>query len=176
MTSKFNIKSQSTVTEFKPWLVDGDSLKKFFKETRKSMYEFVIFSIGLKKWSEVAQSCSTLCDPMDCSLPGYPVHGIFQAIVLEWIAISFSRGSSQPRDPTQVSCIAGGFLTSWTMREATLVYPSYSATMGNSQSQPSKSTPLGCLLRNLKALGFQEAIRPKRLIYYSNTLATIQTW
>ena len=47
--------------------------------------------------SEVAQSCSTLCDPMDCSLPGSSVHGIFQAIVLEWIAISFSRGSSQPR-------------------------------------------------------------------------------
>ena len=48
--------------------------------------------------SEVAQPCLTLCDPMDCSLPGSSVHGIFQAIVLEWIAISFSRGSSQPRD------------------------------------------------------------------------------
>jgi len=47
--------------------------------------------------SEVAQSCLTLCDPVDCSLPGSSVHGIFQAIVLEWIAISFSRGSSQPR-------------------------------------------------------------------------------
>ena len=46
--------------------------------------------------SEVAQSCPTLCDPIDCSLPGSSVHGIFQAIVLEWIAISFSRGSSQP--------------------------------------------------------------------------------
>ena len=53
--------------------------------------------------SEVAQSCQTLRDPMDCSLPGSSVHGIFQAIVLEWIAISFSRGSSQPRDRTQVS-------------------------------------------------------------------------
>ena len=42
---------------------------------------------------EVAQSCPTLCDPMDCSLPGSSVHGIFQAIFLEWIAISFSRGS-----------------------------------------------------------------------------------
>ena len=41
---------------------------------------------------EVAQSCPTLCNPMDCSLPGSSVHGIFQAIVLEWIAISFSRG------------------------------------------------------------------------------------
>ena len=53
--------------------------------------------------SEVAQSCLTLCNPMDCSLPGSSVHGIFQAIVLEWIAISFSRGSSQPRDQTWVS-------------------------------------------------------------------------
>ena len=49
------------------------------------------------KWREVAQSWPTLCDPMDCSLPGSSVHGIFEAIVLEWIAISFSRGSSQPR-------------------------------------------------------------------------------
>ena len=56
-------------------------------------------------YSEVAQSCPTLCDPMDCSLPGSSVNGIFQAIVLEWIAISFSRGSAQPTDRTQVSRI-----------------------------------------------------------------------
>ena len=55
--------------------------------------------------SEVAQSCLTLCDPTDCSLSGSSVHGIFQARVLEWIAISFSRGSSQPRARTQVSHI-----------------------------------------------------------------------
>ena len=48
--------------------------------------------------SEVAQSCPTLCDPMECSLPGSSVHGILQARVLEWVAISFSRGSSRPRD------------------------------------------------------------------------------
>ena len=53
--------------------------------------------------SEVAQSCLILCDPMDCSLPGSSVHGIFKARVLEWVAISFSRGSSQPRDQTRVS-------------------------------------------------------------------------
>ena len=53
--------------------------------------------------SEVAQSCPTLCDPID--LPGSSVHGIFQAIVLEWVAISFSRGSSQPRAQTQVAHI-----------------------------------------------------------------------
>ena len=50
---------------------------------------------------------STLCDPMDCSLPGSSVHGILQARILEWVAIPFSRGSSQSRDQTQVSCIAG---------------------------------------------------------------------
>ena len=50
--------------------------------------------------SEVAQSCPTLCDPMDCSLSGSSIHGIFQARVLEWIAISFSSGSSQPRNRT----------------------------------------------------------------------------
>ena len=55
--------------------------------------------------SEVAQLCLTLCYPVDCSPPGSSLHGIFQARVLEWGAISFSRGSSRPRDQTQVSCI-----------------------------------------------------------------------
>ena len=55
----------------------------------------------------VAQSCPTLCDPMDCSLPGSSV----QARILEWVAIPFSRRSSQLRNQTQVSCIAGRFLT-----------------------------------------------------------------
>ena len=67
---------------------------------------------SLWKWSEVTQSCPTLCDPMDCSLPGSSVLGIFQAIVLEWIAISFSRGSSQPRDRTRVFCIVDRCFTS----------------------------------------------------------------
>ena len=53
------------------------------------------------------KSCPTLFDPMDCSPPGSSVHGIFQARILEWVAISFSRGFSSPRDQTWVSCIAG---------------------------------------------------------------------
>ena len=61
--------------------------------------------------SEVAQSRPTLCDPMDCSLSGSSVYGILQARILEWVAISFSRGSSQPRDQTQVSHIAGKCFT-----------------------------------------------------------------
>ena len=51
---------------------------------------------------KVAQSCLTLCDPMDCSRPGFSVHGIFQARILEWVAIPFLKRSYQPRDQTQV--------------------------------------------------------------------------
>ena len=62
---------------------------------------------------KIAQLCPTFCDPMD-----YTTHGILQVRVLEWIAFAFSRGSSQPRDQTQLSHIAGGFFTSWATREA----------------------------------------------------------
>ena len=64
----------------------------------------------------VARSCPTLCDPIDCSLPGSSVRGLFQARVLEWVAISFSRGSSQPRDWIQVSRTAGRRFTVWVTR------------------------------------------------------------
>ena len=67
------------------------------------------------KWSEVTQLCPTLCDPVDCSPTGSSVHGLLQARILEWAAISFSRGSSQPRDWTQVSCIAGRHFNLWTI-------------------------------------------------------------
>ena len=63
--------------------------------------------------TKVAQSCLTLCDPMD-----YAAHGILQARILEWVAFPFSRGSSQPRNWTRVSCITGGFFTNWALREA----------------------------------------------------------
>ena len=66
----------------------------------------------------VAQSCLTLCNPMDCSPPGSSVHGMLQARMLAWAAISFSRGSSWPRDPTRASCTAGRLFTIWTTREA----------------------------------------------------------
>ena len=70
----------------------------------------------IRALSEVAQLCPTLCDPMDCTLPGSSVHGIFQAIVLEWIAISFPKGSSQPRDQTCVSRIINRRFTVWATR------------------------------------------------------------
>ena len=68
--------------------------------------------------NEVVQSCPTLCDPVDCSLPGSSLHGILQARILERVTISFSRGSSQPRDRTQVSHIGGRCFNLWATREA----------------------------------------------------------
>ena len=67
---------------------------------------------------KVAQLCLTLCDPIDCSLPGSSVHGILQTRILEWVAVPVSRGTSWPRNRTSISCIAGGFFTSWATREA----------------------------------------------------------
>ena len=66
----------------------------------------------------VIQSCPTIWDPMGYSLPGFPVHGILQARTLEWVAISFSKGSSWPRDPALVSHIKGRLFTTWVTREA----------------------------------------------------------
>ena len=65
------------------------------------------------EWVNTTQACLTLCDPMD-----YTVYRILQSRILERVAFPFSRGFSQPRDRTQVSCIAGRFLTSWAAREA----------------------------------------------------------
>ena len=59
----------------------------------------------------ITQLCPSLCDSMDCSPLGFSVHGILQARTLQWVAISFSRGSSHPTGRTWVSCIAGGFFT-----------------------------------------------------------------
>ena len=70
----------------------------------------------------VAQLCPTLHDPMGCSPPGSSVHGILQVRILEWVAMTSSRGSSQPRDWTPVSRVAGGFFTIWATREALWYY------------------------------------------------------
>ena len=76
-----------------------------------------VFPPERKKESEVAQLCPTLCDPVDYILPRSSIHRIFQAAVLEWVAISFSRESSQPRNQTQVSHIVGRCFTTWATRE-----------------------------------------------------------
>ena len=72
----------------------------------------------------IAQSGPTLCNPMDCSLPGSSVHGIFQAKILKWVAIPFSRGYSQPRNRTWVSCIAGWFFPTRAARISSVQFSS----------------------------------------------------
>ena len=78
----------------------------------------VIFESEVKV--KVSQSCLTLCDPMD-----YTVHGILQARILKWVVFPFSKGSSQPRDWTQVSHIAGKFFTCWATRQAQEYWSGY---------------------------------------------------
>ena len=76
-----------------------------------------LYVVWMSEWVKVAQLCPTLWDPMD-----YTVHGILQARILEWAAVAFSRGSSQPTDGTQFSRIAGRFFTSWDTRIAHVVW------------------------------------------------------
>ena len=98
------------------WLVDSLPLRHLgspnelgfgSKELLCGFWKTIRFLSKWKEESEVAQSCSTFCNPMDCSPPGFSIHGIFQARILEWVAVSFSRRSSWPRDRTWVSHIAG---------------------------------------------------------------------
>ena len=97
------------------WIIE--KAREFQKNIYSCFFDFINYpkASDCVKWSEVkvAQSCLTLCDRMD-----YTVHGILQARILEWVAFLFSRGSSQPRDQTQVSCIAGRFFTRWATKEA----------------------------------------------------------
>ena len=74
------------------------------------------WSLGMPWWC--APSCLTLWDPMDCSPSGSSVHGISQGKILEWVAISFSRGSFQPRDWTHISWINRQIIGHWATREA----------------------------------------------------------
>ena len=101
-------------------LFSSISLQRLLRKTFLSLLAILWNSALItESESEVAQSCPTLCDPMDCSLPGSSVHGIFQAGVLERVAIYVSRRSSQPRDWTQVSYIVGRCFTIWATREET---------------------------------------------------------
>ena len=111
-----------------PQFISGHAgrLQSVFEKvgTLNSARQFYIPALAFTKYdlnqwtSEVAQSCPTLCDPMDCSLPVSSICGIFQPRVLEWVAISFSKDSSWPRDWTQVSQITGRRFTIWAFREA----------------------------------------------------------
>ena len=86
------------------------------------------------KWSEVAQSCLTLCDPMDCSLSGFSVHGIFQARILEWVAISFSRDLPDPGIKPGSPALQADAFTLWATREAYVEYITQNARLDEAQA------------------------------------------
>ena len=95
--------------------------------------------------SEVAQSCPTLCDPMDCSPPGSSIHGIFQARILKWVVISFSRRSSGPRDWTPVSHIVSQFSLSVVSNSATPWIAAHQASLSITNSRSLlKLMPIVC--------------------------------
>ena len=103
----------------------------------KRLFSAVLRAILNWKVCLVAQSCPALCSPMDCSLSGSSAHGIFQARILQWGAISFSRASSQPKDQTcisYVSWIAGGFFTHWAISAEAPFW---------TEKSPAKSTEMG---------------------------------
>ena len=96
----------------------------------------VTFKCTLKNESEVTQLCPTLCDPMNCSQPGSSIHGIFQARVLEWVAILFLNW-------TRISCITGRFFTIWDTREAQKVLLSLTKFRWLRGPAPDTDTGLG---------------------------------
>ena len=116
---------------------------------------------------KVAQSCMTLCDPMD-----YTAHEILQARILEWVAFPFSRGSSQPRDRTQVSHIAGRVFTSWATREAltTVQFSSVAQsclTLCNPMNHSTPGLPVHCQLpesTQTPVHWVSDAIQPSHLL------------
>ena len=116
-------KSQTWLSDWteliRPLLVFPFTLAEFNSEIQEPILTLYFIQA---LFSEVAQSCLTLYNPVDCSLPGSSLHGILQAEILEWIAISFSRGSSQPREQTWVSCIAGRHFNLWITREAQTLF------------------------------------------------------
>ena len=111
--------------------------------TQLSSWTTTIFH-NLLMWVQFAQACLTLCDPKDYSPPNSSVHEILQAGIVEWVAIPFSRGSSQCKGQTHVSLIAGGFFTIWaTGKSKNTGVGSLSFAMGS--SQPRNRTGVSCI-------------------------------
>ena len=115
-------------------------------QVERSLFNCAFFML------KVAQLCQTLCNTMD-----YTVHGILQARVLEWPAFPFSRGSSQPRNQTRVSCTAGRFFTSWATRVALLEEEASIASRSRrregcekAQLQPGVTDQAGTVERSLR--------------------------
>ena len=106
-----------------------------------------------KKWKCYSLRCVQLCNPMDHSLPGSSIHGILWARILEWVAISFSRGPSLTRDWAWVSHTTGRFFTIWATREAIgMPKPGPKMTKKKKSVEMKKKAPTGLILQMLELL------------------------
>ena len=123
---------------------------------------------SLVLWMKVTQSCLTLCNPMDNT-----VHGILRARILEWVACPFSRGSSQPRDQTQVSCIAGRFFTSWASR---LLFFSLTKFLWDSSRWLYGSKVHSCLLLCIVPVWMQDRFPPRPPFTHWKTFDLFLAW
>ena len=123
------------------------------------------------------QSCPTLWDPMDCSPPGFSVHGILQARILEWIAISFSRGYSQPRDQTLISFISciGRFFTNWATRKQSLIKPVFNKHLPYGRSILLQSLASSGGHRKFFKIGQRRIIAPE-IRFAERPLKTQYSW
>ena len=113
----FNLSQNRLWSPFQFWLTSLSGFMNLNKPFNSFLADSLICKVVLPVYIYLrdscmhAQFCLTLCDPMGCSVLGSSVHGIFQARILEWVAISFSRVSSWPRDWTHISCLEGRFFT-----------------------------------------------------------------
>ena len=116
-----------------PWKKSYDKPRQHIKKQRhyfvdkgpySQSYGFLSSHVWMWELGHKEGCCPflPLCNPMDCSLPGSSVHGVLQARILEWVTMSFSRGSSWPRDWTQVTRIAGRLFTVWATWEAHILH------------------------------------------------------
>ena len=112
------------------------------------MFKLVLEKAGESE-SEVTQLCPTLGNPVDCRPPGSSVHGILQARILEWVAISFSRVSSRPRDRTQVSHIIGRRFNLWATREVQPEIKLPTSAGSSKKQESSRKTSISALPKPL---------------------------
>ena len=130
--TRYWLQEKKTVRNTNTWILNNtflnnqhvtEEIKREIKENSRKKWQWkhdYSKPIKSESESEATQSCPTLCDHMDCSLPGFSVHGIFQARILEWVAISFCRESSRPGDWTRVSCTVGKCQNLWDAAKAVL--------------------------------------------------------
>ena len=138
LVDKYNIANITTYPKLEGTVLISWNFIIFHKKNVLHVLNILLFL--------VTQSCPTLCNPKNCSLLGSSVHRILQARILEWVAMPCSRGSSQPRDWIQVSCIAGGFFYHLSYKGNIPYWNAYLITT----ISPFLATAAGTRLRRLK--------------------------